>query len=437
MDEQQHSKFKMANNFSQVNLTQDINTGDWEFAPKNSSKRRRHATSLSSNYSPDDFEGASNNTKLSMIFEEILNLKVDQASSRELLTISNHYLKVLCGRINGISSVTNQHSALLKTLSYKSIDIESRSRRNNLIFRGLKESRYEKCSDIVLDFLANMVQVETRGIVITRAHRLGPLKVGQRYTRPIIVNFMNYNDVEYIMANAKTLKNCPGFSIDRDLPKEIVDARKRLWGVYKDTKKDNPNSTVRIVYPAKLMCGGRVIRDEFPDWHSILNKSRIAEFPILESLSADVVAMDITPPTESVQSAAQVDVADVSFTSGTVVSPVLPSDNTAVDDVLDLSQRDRARKNVPSLFGDSAASNARKADCPTKSKTSASILDKSCSHTSRSTTRRPAGQRRAQSVSIHRDTRARTHTADADVNSGSRPVVSSGQSSSSANIDSG
>ena len=41
-----------------------------------------------------------------MIFEEILNLKVDQASTRELVSISNQYMKATCDKLNGISSVT-------------------------------------------------------------------------------------------------------------------------------------------------------------------------------------------------------------------------------------------------------------------------------------------------------------------------------------------
>ena len=142
-----------------------------------------------------------NSTKLSVIFEEILNLKVDQASTPELVSISNQYMKSTCDKINGISSVTKQQSALLNTLAYKSIDIEARHRRNNLLFRGIKETRCENWSVLVMEFLAHTLQIDTTGIVITRAHRLGPTKVGQTFSRPIIVNFMNYNNVELIMSN--------------------------------------------------------------------------------------------------------------------------------------------------------------------------------------------------------------------------------------------
>jgi len=149
-------------------------------------------------------------------------------------------MKPTCDNINGISSVTNQQSALLKTLAYTSIDIEARHRRNNLLFRGIKETRYENCSILVMEFLAHTLQINTTGTVITRVHRLGPTKVGQTFSRPIIVNYTNYNNVPLIMSNAKT-----GYSIDRDMSKVIVDARKRLWGKVKVTKKENPGSSVR------------------------------------------------------------------------------------------------------------------------------------------------------------------------------------------------
>ena len=105
----------MATNFAQVDLTHNTDTGDWGFMAKTSCKRRRrHATSTSSAQSPNEFENANNNTKLSMIFEEILNLKVDQAGTCELISVSSQYMKLACGTITGISTLTNQHSSLIK-----------------------------------------------------------------------------------------------------------------------------------------------------------------------------------------------------------------------------------------------------------------------------------------------------------------------------------
>ena len=66
---------KMATIFSQVNIAQDDETDDCEFTAKNKGKRKRHTTSASFVPTGHDFEKASDSTKLSMIFEEILNFE--------------------------------------------------------------------------------------------------------------------------------------------------------------------------------------------------------------------------------------------------------------------------------------------------------------------------------------------------------------------------
>ena len=147
------------------------------------------------------------------------------------------------------------------------------------------------------------------------------------------------------MSNAKTLKHCPGYSIDRDMSKEIVDARKRLWGKVKDTKKENPGSSVRIVYPVKLLCGNRVVQDKFPDWHAALNKSWIVLLPVLETLECkDVTSGDVIPT----KSSASVVTSGFHSTESTH-AVVITVTQSGRDTVVDLSQpRD---SDVPSLFG--------------------------------------------------------------------------------------
>lgn len=31
------------------------------------------------------------------------------------------------------------------------------------------------------------------------------------------------------------------------------------------------------------MCGNRVVKDEFPDWHTLLNQPRIVDFPVVDT----------------------------------------------------------------------------------------------------------------------------------------------------------
>lgn len=73
------------------------------------------------------------------------------------------------------------------------------------------------------------------------------------------------------------LKKTP-FSISYDLPKEINEARKKLWGEVKSIKANQPNAKYQILYPAKLLVEGKVIQDEFPDWNETMKGSRLCDF---------------------------------------------------------------------------------------------------------------------------------------------------------------
>jgi hypothetical protein len=66
------------------------------------------------------------------------------------------------------------------------------------------------------------------------------------------------------------------FGIDRDYPKEIAVARKKLYDFQRMnfSKKDK----CKIQYPAKLIVNGKLVRDEFPDWHHLLNMNLLEMF---------------------------------------------------------------------------------------------------------------------------------------------------------------
>lgn len=169
----------------------------------------------------------------------------------------------------------------IKLLEYKSIDMEARNRRNNLIFRGHPELvNDDDCEAIIKNFLSNQLQLDSDSIYIQRAHRLGNIKPQNRRwaqrkdPRPIIVCFRHYKNVETIMSNAFKLRGTK-YGINRDYPNEIVSARSRLWADYKSAKSRFPEDRVFIGFPAKLIVKGRVVRDEFPDWKTVLKGNRV------------------------------------------------------------------------------------------------------------------------------------------------------------------
>ena len=112
-------------------------------------------------------------------------------------------------------------------------------------------------------------------IVIERAHRLGRKKRNRFSKRPIIAAFNNYADTVKILNSARLLRGTQ-FSVDRDYPVEITNARKLLWPKYKALKQNKrENDTVQIQYPARLVKNNVVIDDAFPGWAEIMKGTRI------------------------------------------------------------------------------------------------------------------------------------------------------------------
>ena len=212
----------------------------------------------------------------------------------------------------------------IKLLEYKSIDIEARNRRHNLIFRGIKENPFikEDCTLVVHKFVGEHLKVEFEPY-IQRAHRLGNLQRGRRnrqagqqqFPRPIIACFRDYQDVEAILANAYKLVNT-SFGINRDYPKEILDARAELLPLYKSERQKYPRGSVYVGFPAKLVVNRRVLVDKFPDWHAVLRKSRTER-----RISGNYGSANATPGPSAVQGFPTSDISGGSRTDPQVVGP--------------------------------------------------------------------------------------------------------------------
>lgn len=232
------------------------------------------------NVNCEEYESLSVGDKLSVLYSRMdsrmnsIEKKVDDCLS-------------LHKRVYSLENCMSNHELRLKLLEYKSIDLEARSRRNNLIIGGISEQKDENCFTRVAEFLKNNLQIDPCP-PIPRVHRLGKFKAGS--TRPMIVYFLDFRDTELVLANANKLKNT-NFNINRDFPKEIVNARKSLWPEYKKLRGLNPDSKVSIVYPAKLVVDGRVVADVFPYWNSIIQGNRI---PVGKPVFTNNVPVNIT-----------------------------------------------------------------------------------------------------------------------------------------------
>ena len=267
--------FEQSNPFDMLNDSVIQSDGDdegsWDVAGNR--KRQRISTGGRSQSAqvpnePPDLENLTSGDKLDLILAKM------SMSENRLGNVERKIDSVISLRshVNNLGSVVRSQSDRLKLLEYRSIDIEARSRRCNVIFYGLKECRNENAFKFVSQFLQVELDLD-EPMLIERAHRLGPFRLGSR-PRPIIAAFSSYRDVELIMSHAHLLAGKP-FSLGRDFPKEIMAARKVLWSNVKEIKSKTPDARVKIQYPAKLIVNGVVVKNMFPDWGSVIGGHRI------------------------------------------------------------------------------------------------------------------------------------------------------------------
>lgn len=231
--------------------------------------------------SPRVFENIlSSDEKLSHILVKLTNMETVQGNMCRSFEAFETSMQAVNMRVDRLDTRSDVHSKMLKLLAYKSIDNEARSRRNNLIFRGITESADGRagpvsCIETIKCFLEGEMGYENiSNLPIERAHRLGQrgYYVRGQYTRPIIVAFRDFTDTEEIFSNSYRLRQT-AYSIVRDYPKEIADARKRLYPKFKAARDERKKPVLK--YPARLVIDGETVDDMFPDWYDTMRLDRM------------------------------------------------------------------------------------------------------------------------------------------------------------------
>ena len=175
------------------------------------------------------------------------------------------------------------------------IDLEARSRRNNLLFTGIEEpdnETNEACEATLLDFLKNYMQLGDMvdGIVFHRVHRLGKKRRGVTSNgdpwkpRHIIAGFRDFKVKEFVLSNSKVLKGTI-HTIQQDYPQEIRSARGKLWNEYCQARANKLRAS--IAYPAKLIVEGKLVRDELPEWNNRFGGSQTTPVNAMQQAPAN------------------------------------------------------------------------------------------------------------------------------------------------------
>lgn len=144
----------------------------------------------------------------------------------------------------------------VSSVELKVVDLEARSKRNNLVFHGVEESADENCMDLALDLIDRGCHV-TKGVTLERVHRIGGRKRGNK-SRPLIVKFLDFQDKVLVQRGRKNLPK--DISVSDDLPQPIRNARKCLVPQLIEKKKAGMDAYIR--YPATLVVNGEVVRTE-------------------------------------------------------------------------------------------------------------------------------------------------------------------------------
>ena len=145
----------------------------------------------------------------------------------------------------------------LGQLKDEKLYMEVYQRRENLRFFGIKEAAtaQEDTKEALVEFLKTELGIEAADdIEFQRIHQIGKRSSSAGKPRHIIARFLRYPDREMIMSNARKLKG-KSFGISADLPKEIMERRKRKMQQYKKAKADGKQAFFSRAEPDKLFIG--------------------------------------------------------------------------------------------------------------------------------------------------------------------------------------
>lgn len=178
-------------------------------------KRKRISTGGTGDCIPgmtsETFQTLHTDDKLTVLFDMMNSVHVKQDRTSADIQNMNRLMNSSSQKTDRVEKNVNLYSKQLKVLSYRSIDQEARSRRNNLLFWGLTENTPRNCEKLILNVIAREMRIDNAGIVIDRAHRVGAIKATHIINRtdpkrPLIVRFRDYRDTEQILEKAFLLK---------------------------------------------------------------------------------------------------------------------------------------------------------------------------------------------------------------------------------------
>ena len=143
-----------------------------------------------------------------------------------------------------VENTEKENKENITQLKDKTVDLEDRGRRNNLVVFGIAEppkNSTENCEEIITGLIKQHGIADFSGdYVFDRVHRLGPRRSNnQGRPRPIICRFNSFKDKEHVLRHSFKLKGT-NYGIAEDFSKVTLAVRNELVAKGKLAKSQSP-----------------------------------------------------------------------------------------------------------------------------------------------------------------------------------------------------
>ena len=190
--------------------------------------------------------------------EVIGNLNKEIGELKNTCSFLTEETTVLKGHIKTHDISIKSNSKKNDELKTKSIDLEDRSRRNNLVFFNIPENNdqgngFEDCEGMILKILEDKKYFDSSyNLQINRAHRLGRKNANTNARpRPIIVRFTYFKDKQFIIQNGRRFKDSI-VNVSEDYSKATIFEHSELRKHAKEAKQAQFNDPAKAILNFKI-----------------------------------------------------------------------------------------------------------------------------------------------------------------------------------------
>ncbi|XP_077531255.1 uncharacterized protein LOC144143361 [Haemaphysalis longicornis] len=180
------------------------------------------------------------------ILAKITDIQEKQQASETAMSLVEKRLETIESKLLGVDEVNTRLVTLegsmrnfdeqFNQMSKRIDDLENRSRRNNIIVRGIEEEVLETEEVLIRkvndEVFGNILKQKLHSI--ERIHRLGRKIPGTN--RPVILRVGDFREKTKIFKHCSKLKGTP-FSVPGDFSKRVAATRKNLWNSTAEERK--------------------------------------------------------------------------------------------------------------------------------------------------------------------------------------------------------